>query len=543
MQSSYFVPFGVDVSRFLEGDAYIKLRWMTSEKKKAVQSILSGDSINQGLPGTLAPPAAGDPNAALPGAAGSSGLAAALASQKGKGTGYPQVHEAQADERELGGAADNLRQQGKNKRTVEDARTSEVDAPESYQDISSGRKPRESRESALRLSSKRKRKKSRKERKRSSSAGSTTSADDEPVFRLVSLPEGVDKKREMHERKPGHLANLTLLRYQELLERSTGREARTGAWPPNDPEMQTILTAIDYLASNDVLRALDVLIQHRKALELATEQGSWSQANLLELVNPSEERSYFRQELKAVQSEHIAELQLQRNPWEKKGRGAGKGDTDPEAAPFNMGDEEQKGNKKRNKGGKGGKHRGNIRIQEMLTTVSKHMHSAQYNRPLARIFNKVFHHIALERCPPLDTNVADELWLLLMALPAHWMNTKAKLDHRAWATDASEDGGGACHSVQISKVGEARAHLLAHDVECIGGSPAAPILVVEVYGGWPKPCFAVLGRRPHEVIFLDSNARARKLEKSHMLFALFYSKIEELTQEGVSRWRNMFRRV
>ena len=179
----------------------------------------------------------------------------------------------------------------------------------------------------------------------------------------------------------------------------------------------------------------------------------------------------------------------------------------------------------------------------MLTTVSKHMHSAQYNRLKARIFNKVFHHFPLERCPPLDTNVADELWLLLMALPAHWMNTKAKLDHRAWATDASEDGGGACHSVQISKVGEARAHILAHDVECIGGSPAAPILVVEVYGGWPKPCFAVVGRRPHEVIFLDSNARARKLEKSHMPFALFYSKTEEFTQEGVSRWRNMFRRV
>ena len=92
------------------------------------------------------------------------------------------MHEAPADEPEKGGAADNLRQQGKNKRTVEDARTSEVDASESYQDIISGRKPRESRESALRLSSKRKRKKSRKERKRSSSAGSTTSADDEPVF-------------------------------------------------------------------------------------------------------------------------------------------------------------------------------------------------------------------------------------------------------------------------------------------------------------------------------------------------------------------------
>ena len=36
MQSSYFVPFGVDVFRFLEGDAYMKKRWMTSLKEKGV---------------------------------------------------------------------------------------------------------------------------------------------------------------------------------------------------------------------------------------------------------------------------------------------------------------------------------------------------------------------------------------------------------------------------------------------------------------------------------------------------------------------------
>ena len=85
---------------------------------------------------------------------------------------------------------------------------------------------------------------------------------------------------------------------------------------------------------------------------------------------------------------------------------------------------------------------GRIRVQEMLTTVSKHMHSAQYNRPLVCILNKVFHWVALDGARALDMNVADELWLLLMALPAHWMNTKAKLDPRAWATDASEDGRG-----------------------------------------------------------------------------------------------------
>ena len=105
---------------------------------------------------------------------------------------------------------------------------------------------------------------------------------------------------------------------------------------------------------------------------------------------------------------------------------------------------------------------------------------------------------------------------------------------------------GPCHSVQISKVGEARAHLLAHDVECIGGSPAAPILVVEVYGGMGglSRALQILGIVPMGLIFLDSNARARKLEKSPTCPShCFYSKIEELTQEEVSRWRVMFRRV
>ena len=184
----------------------------------------------------------------------------------------------------------------------------------------------------------------------------------------------------MHERKPGHLANLTLLRYQELLERSTGREARTGTRMPFPQWDEPISVRFTWFATRH--RSLapkrpgnadhpysDRLfgIQRCAASIGCSDPAPKGPIDLLELVNPSEERSYFRQELKAVQSEHIAELQLQRNPWAPrrlwwgtggKGRGAGKGDTDPEAAPFNMGDEEQKGNKKGNKGGKGGKHRG-----------------------------------------------------------------------------------------------------------------------------------------------------------------------------------------
>ena len=85
-------------------------------------------------------------------------------------------------------------------------------------------------------------------------------------------------------------------------------------------------------------------------------------------------------------------------------------------------------------------------------------------------------------------------------------------------------GGGACHSVQISKVGEARVHLLAHDVDCIGGSPADSILVVELFGGMGGLSRA-LGVVPVGLIFVDSNPRARKLEKSHVPYALCFASL------------------
>ena len=101
-RTSYHSVTHVDVFRLLEGDAYMKLRWMTSEKKRAFQSMLNGVTVDQGLPEATAPASHSDPNPVLPGAAGLSGLAAALgASQNGKGTGYPQLNEVRAAEQDL----------------------------------------------------------------------------------------------------------------------------------------------------------------------------------------------------------------------------------------------------------------------------------------------------------------------------------------------------------------------------------------------------------------------------------------------------------
>ena len=66
------------------------------------------------------------------------------------------------------------------------------------------------------------------------------------------------------------------------------------------------------LAQNDGLRALEVLIQRLKALEVAQLQGHWSQASQLELVMTREQTSVFRQELKAAQAKVKADWDLQR---------------------------------------------------------------------------------------------------------------------------------------------------------------------------------------------------------------------------------------
>lgn len=75
-------------------------------------------------------------------------------------------------------------------------------------------------------------------------------------------------------------------------------------------EMRTVMLLVDYLTRNMVPAALDVLLQRQKALEPSVEQNSWQQANMLELVDMEEARSYFTQELKAAQSELRSEEKL-----------------------------------------------------------------------------------------------------------------------------------------------------------------------------------------------------------------------------------------
>lgn len=129
-------------------------------------------------------------------------------------------------------------------------------------------------------------------------------------------------------------------------------------------EMRTVAHCIDAVARNDPLRALDILVQRLKALELSHVQGTWSQANQLELVMGDEEMATFRHEIKAAQAEVKADMSLAQGgarrwrPWPREGaapvEGQPAGETkDGEKPPENPMRGPRKGRGKGKKGTKG----------------------------------------------------------------------------------------------------------------------------------------------------------------------------------------------
>ena len=130
--------------------------------------------------------------------------------------------------------------------------------------------------------------------------------------------------------------------------------------PRNTQEMLTLATAVDYICQNDSLRALDVLLQRLKALEVSQAQGNWSHA--AELMT-HDQTAVFRQELKAAQQEVKTDLELQKDPrrrtwrpqrWYEGGDGGETPREDKDKPPDNApkGPRKGKGKGKRGKGGK-----------------------------------------------------------------------------------------------------------------------------------------------------------------------------------------------
>ena len=322
-----------DVFRIVTADEAEKARWCSAEMRAEVKSLIRFPE------GTGLPEVPGRSVGVQPGPAGVTGLRQALEGTPAGGERDPGKDEDQNEEGKLKSQPAKRRK----KLNEKDGSESSSDRRD-YGKILGKRKPLSQAESALELrrtKKKKKRKKKRSDKNReakqtSSSEGSSDgSSDDSSVFRVAPLPEGIDRLKRTHLKRPGRLADLTLQRYRELLLRSTGRGAEEteevmpsvgraylqqvyfvqhpmqGLGQRTSREMRTLMLVVDYLTKNMVPSALDVLLQRQKALELSVEQQSWQQANLLELVDMEEARSYFTQELKAAQSQLKSEQKLQ----------------------------------------------------------------------------------------------------------------------------------------------------------------------------------------------------------------------------------------
>jgi hypothetical protein len=340
----------VDVFRMLPGDSALRLGWLSAAQKTFITEVLEGVPVaDAGFAAAAGPGAgAGIPGAGpnlggvvQPGAAGFQGLAAALGGAVprplgagpalGMGAGTMPVAGAGEAAAESAAAAPGAASSSSSGAVAGAA----LDEKEDLEKVLKIRVPRGRVESALQLPREKKQKKRRKKERDSSSSDS-----DGPDFRIASLPEGVERLLQIHEQKPGALANYTLQRYREILDRSTGGEANMSSQATlpavaraymtrvyfqshhpqllgqrNAREMRTLMTIVDLICQNDGLRALDVALQRQKSLELQFLQGNWEQGQQLELVPLDEDHSYFKQELKAAQQEVRSTFRLAQQPW------------------------------------------------------------------------------------------------------------------------------------------------------------------------------------------------------------------------------------
>ncbi|CAE7270082.1 unnamed protein product [Symbiodinium sp. CCMP2592] len=311
----YRHPIHVDVFRLLGMDQVLQVGWLTEEDKARAGAHpgLVGEAPGLGgpPPDPTADPTALGVQTGLPGVAG---LAEALGA-----SGQP-------------GATEAAEQKKKEKEKKEKGDTKDELLAEIAKRSPAGRRERSALELTRGSSSK------EKKRKRKSSSSDDDESSDSS-FQLAALPKGVEKIREMHRRHPGRLASLTLQRCSELLAQAHGGVMASSeraklpavargyfqliyltAHPAveigarNFKELSTIVAVIDAVAENDPLRALDILVQRLKAIELAHLQGNWTQAEQLELVKTGQWSAMFQQELKAAQQEVRTDWSLRQGP-------------------------------------------------------------------------------------------------------------------------------------------------------------------------------------------------------------------------------------
>lgn len=266
----YRQPIHIDVFRILPDNAYESLVWLKDAKKEQAKKRFDGRSLDGPGDGDVALVHAGGDGPG-PGAPGTGEVADGIRGIEGLAAALGQPSDAKA----ALAANEELRQAKRQK--VKDDEQGTAKPKVGLQEALQGRKAPEPELSALKMRSdgnkkkkdKKKKKKNKSKKSKKNASGSSGSDDSESsssstgsLFRLAALPQGVDKLHRLHQEKPGALANLTLRRFQELLNRSVGRGSgpsgrgatssskglpesdifdsplRRGDWPPQPPRVE-----------------------------------------------------------------------------------------------------------------------------------------------------------------------------------------------------------------------------------------------------------------------------------------------------------------
>eukprot|EP00438_Fugacium_kawagutii_P001042 Skav214386 [mRNA] locus=scaffold333:24516:28736:- [translate_table: standard] len=178
----------------------------------------------------------------------------------------------------------------------------------------------------------------------------------------------------------------------------------------------------------------------------------------------------------------------------------------------------------------------------LQSVVSKNMHSVQYCRPLACLFDELYRDINLPAPRLMSEKARDELILLTCSLPMHWMDLRMKVSGQVYATDASPEGGGACCSTALSPWGTARLHSMTHEEDGMEGKAARKTLVIEAFAGIGglKQALDLIGYEPMGVIAIDTSPDCGKVYRQHCRHAVWLQDVQKITEENVVEWRRRF---
>ena len=183
-----------------------------------------------------------------------------------------------------------------------------------------------------------------------------------------------------------------------------------------------------------------------------------------------------------------------------------------------------------------------LNSRDYEAVVSKNMHSVQYQRPLASLFDTIYQEYNREEQKWVSEASIDELIMLTCSLPTHWIDQRCEISGQVLATDASEDGAGACITTGITKWGRARINTLAHELQAIEGDGADATVVIEAFagiGGFSQ-ALRLLGFHPMGVVGIDALPECGRIFRQHVRHAIWYDDIHKVQGSELREIRRRF---